>query len=329
MKISVAMCSYNGGRYIEAQLESIAAQERAPDDLVICDDCSSDDTLQIIEGFRRRAAFPVRVVVNHKNLGTSKNFEQAIGLCDGDIILLADQDDVWLPQKLGRIEAAFECNQETGLVLTNAEVVDENLTPLGYDLWRFVGLTKDERRLIEGGRGYSIVLLRAITYGVTMAFHARYKNLILPLPAHQVVFNSPLPIHDTWIALLIAAVARVAVVDEKLTKYRQHAQQQAGAASLTRATQSDSSAWQPLKRDVFESAAATYRALRDRVMTYPQHSLRTEDIQELNTLIAHLEARAHVPHHRLRRVPQVLGELSTGRYHRYANGWRSAVKDLI
>jgi len=329
MKISIAMCSYNGGRYIEAQLESIAAQERAPDELVICDDCSRDDTVQIIEGFARRAAFSVRVIANHKNLGTSKNFEQAISLCEGDVILLADQDDVWLPQKLERIEAAFNCHQETGLVLSNAEVVDENLVPLGYDLWRFSGVTEADRSLIADGRGFGVVLRRSITFGITMAFHARYKNLILPLPAHQAVFNSPLPIHDKWIAMLIAAAGRVTMIDEILTQYRQHAEQQTGAANLARTVQQGSSIWQPLKRDVFESAAATYRAIRDKVMTYPQHTLRAEDIQELNTLIAHLEARARVPRHRLRRVPQVFGELRAGRYHRYANGWRSAVKDLI
>lgn len=329
MKVSIAMCSYNGGRYIEAQLESIAAQERAPDELVVCDDCSGDDTVHLIEGFARRAAFPVRVIANHENLGTSKNFEQAIGLCAGDIILLADQDDIWMPQKLKRIEAAFNCHQETGLVLTNAEVVDERLEPLGYDIWQFAGLAADERRCIEDGRGFRIMLRRSVTFGITMAFHARYKKMILPLPANQAVFNSPLPIHDKWIALIIASVARVGLIEEKLLLYRQHVHQQTGAAQMIRLTQQGASAWQPLVRNVFESAAATYREMRATIAAQPHHLLHSDDLKELDALIAHLEARARVPLHRLKRVPHIVRELGGGGYHRYANGWRSAIKDLM
>src|ERR671927_271278 len=113
-KFSVAMCTYNGARFVREQLASIAAQTRPPDELVVCDDCSTDATLECIREFARTAPFPVRVVENEKNAGSTKNFERAVELCEGDFIALADQDDVWLPEKLQRLEEVL-ANKNTAL----------------------------------------------------------------------------------------------------------------------------------------------------------------------------------------------------------------------
>src|SRR5258708_37621369 len=101
--LSVAMCTYNGARFLPEQLESIAAQTKLPDELVVCDDRSTDGSVEIIRSFAQRAPFEIRLDINANNLGSTKNFEKAIGLCQGEIIALADQDDVWCPQKLSRI----------------------------------------------------------------------------------------------------------------------------------------------------------------------------------------------------------------------------------
>ena len=105
--VSVALCTYNGTRYLKDQIDSIASQTRVPHELVVCDDCSSDDTVKILEAFASRAPFPVRLSVNPTNLGSTKNFAQAIALCRGDIIALCDQDDVWHPAKLERLASVF------------------------------------------------------------------------------------------------------------------------------------------------------------------------------------------------------------------------------
>ena len=87
VRISVAMCTYNGAEFLPAQLESIFAQTRTADEIVVCDDGSTDET---------RSLIPQNVILheNEKKLGTAKNFERAIGLCTGDVIVLSDQDDV-------------------------------------------------------------------------------------------------------------------------------------------------------------------------------------------------------------------------------------------
>src|SRR5271168_1256902 len=97
MRVSVAMCTYNGAAYLEEQLESLALQSFPPEELVVCDDVSTDATPQILDDFARRAPFSVRIVKNSANVGYRRNFEQAIGLCQGEVIALSDQDDFWYP----------------------------------------------------------------------------------------------------------------------------------------------------------------------------------------------------------------------------------------
>lgn len=113
--LSVAMCTYNGEEYLWEQLLSIAEQTRLPDELIVCDDSSTDTTLQILNEFQKMAPFSVRIYCNEAKLGPSKNFEKAITLCSGDVIALSDQDDVWLPRKLERLEKLLEDHLEAGL----------------------------------------------------------------------------------------------------------------------------------------------------------------------------------------------------------------------
>src|SRR4051812_29809463 len=98
--VSVAMATYNGAEFIRDQLRSLALQKRLPDELVVSDDGSTDDTVDILEAFAETAPFPVRISVNRENLGFTRNFERAILGCGGDIIYICDQDDVWFPNKI-------------------------------------------------------------------------------------------------------------------------------------------------------------------------------------------------------------------------------------
>ncbi len=92
-RTSVAMCTFNGGRFLAEQLESIASQTRLPYELVACDDHSTDDTIAILKAFQANAPFPVQIVQNAMRMGSTRNFDQAIGMCSGDFIALCDQDD--------------------------------------------------------------------------------------------------------------------------------------------------------------------------------------------------------------------------------------------
>src|SRR5579872_584318 len=162
MRLSVALCTYNGAAYLPSQLESIAAQERLPDELVATDDCSTDDTLEILEAFAATAPFPVRISRNVANLGFAQNFARAISLCDGDLIALCDQDDVWMPARLGATEAVLAEDADVGLVCSDAELVDADLRPTGETLLGRLGLKPAERELLGGDRGVEVLLHRNV-----------------------------------------------------------------------------------------------------------------------------------------------------------------------
>ncbi|MEJ7615982.1 MAG: glycosyltransferase, partial [Pyrinomonadaceae bacterium] len=152
MKISVAMCTYNGGRYLGEQLASIAWQTRPPDELLVCDDLSSDDSREIVSEFAARAPFSVRLLVNETNLGSTKNFERAIDLCAGDVIALADQDDIWCREKLARMEQVFAFAPEIGLVFSDGELVDERSNRLGRRVWQSLKFTEFEQKSFANGK---------------------------------------------------------------------------------------------------------------------------------------------------------------------------------
>src|SRR5947209_20067608 len=121
MTISVALCTYNGAQYLLNQLTSIEAQTRRPDEVVICDDSSCDGTVELIRSWADAAPFPVRVHVNPRNVGAIKNFERAVSLSCGDLIALADQDDLWYPNKLGVLEQQLGDNPAAGLAFRSEE----------------------------------------------------------------------------------------------------------------------------------------------------------------------------------------------------------------
>src|SRR2546430_3977128 len=262
-QISIALCTCNGELYLREQLESIANQTRLPDEVVVSDDCSTDRTLEIIDDFAATAAFPVRVHVNEQNVGSTKNFERAISLCEGNIIALSDQDDFWFPDKLRRIEDCFAREPQVGLVFADAEVVDEHLLPLGYRLWESIGFDDTRRKLMRTGRALDVLLPGWTVTGATMAFRANFRNLILEIPT-----DLPL-IHDGWIALMISSVSDVSFIEEPLIKYRQHARQQIGAKQRKQegnAPSGSAGVKEALRRrnsysDLIEIATQAYRRL--------------------------------------------------------------------
>lgn len=125
------MATYNGEKYIEAQLNSLATQKHPPVELVICDDGSSDGTLQLIEEFSLTAPFPVIINLNPSNLGYADNFLKAASLCTGEWIAFCDQDDVWLPNRLSDAAKAIAKNDDALLVLQNAFLCREDLSHNG------------------------------------------------------------------------------------------------------------------------------------------------------------------------------------------------------
>lgn len=324
MKTSVAMCTYNGATHLRDQLESIAAQTRLPDELVICDDLSTDGTLAILEAFAGRAPFPVKLHVNESTMGVAGNFGKAIALCTGDIIALSDQDDVWRPDKLGVIHDRFLRAPAVGLVFSDATVADDSLSPREPGLWARVGFDKRQQRLITSGRALDVLVPGWTVTGATMAFRSRFRELCLPLPAEI----APV-IHDGWIALVIAAVAEVGLIEEPLITYRQHSSQQIGAPRPVPAPAAPGGLTALRRVTLYAHLLATLRALRQRLSAHADMVDVRAAHRTVDGMLRHYEGRGTLPRRRLQRLPVVLRELTTGRYHRYGRGLRSALKDFV
>ena len=139
------MCTFDGADYVRAQLDSIAAQSQPPEEIVVCDDRSNDDTAQIVRDFAASANFPVRIEINERRLGPLANFGKAIGLCRGDVVFLSDQDDIWKPHKMARMLElldSIERQHETPLpilVHSDLEVVGPALEPLDSSFMHYPG----------------------------------------------------------------------------------------------------------------------------------------------------------------------------------------------
>src|SRR5262249_2307786 len=125
VKISVALCTYNASEHLPFLLESLLRLDRLPDEMIACDDSSTTGTAELLREFSSRASFPVEMHVNPSRIGSSRNFESAIGRCRGDVIALCDHDDRWKPAKLSRIESAFREESERGLVISDGDLLCE------------------------------------------------------------------------------------------------------------------------------------------------------------------------------------------------------------
>ena len=235
--ISIALAAYNGARYVREQLDSFAAQRRLPDELVVCDDASTDGTAEQVECFAKGAPFEVRLERNPRTLTTTPNFEKAISLCRGDLIFLSDQDDVWLPEKLDEMAGHFEAHPEAGGLVCNGSVCGPDLESLGHSLWEALWFRASEQRLVREGRAIDVFVKHVVASANTLAFRATFRDLVLPFP----------DLHDcaeAWTATLIAAVADFHILDRELIRYRLHGENQFGSHRFNLREQIALARWQ-------------------------------------------------------------------------------------
>lgn len=201
MRISIAMATYNGAIHIQEQLDSFLAQTRQPDELVVCDDGSSDATLDILGRFRGKAQFSVSIFRNSTNLGFTKNFEKALSNCSGDLILLSDQDDVWFANKVDVLEKAFLANPEKLVAIHDGKLVDEEL------VWHGATILG---QVIAGFGSKNFLATGALT-----ALRREFLSYTLPIPDGIVG-------HDVWLHNIAQLVNTRFIIDQPLQSIRRH-----------------------------------------------------------------------------------------------------------
>jgi glycosyltransferase involved in cell wall biosynthesis len=309
------MATCEGARFVDAQLASIAAQTRPPDELVVCDDASRDDTFARVERFAAETGIEVRLQRNPSRLGITANFESAISLCTGDIIFLADQDDVWSPEKIAILEAVLAEHPESGAVFSNGEIVDAGLEPLGATLWQALGFDEREQRLVSEGRAFEVFLRHVVAAGTTLAFRASFRDRALPFPPLR-------SCHDAFTAFIISACSRVEIVSTPLIRYRVHDENQIGIRQLGFRAQL-AKAREQVASEAFQYAVDFFEAARMRLT-----EAQPEVLSGIDEKIAHMRCRAEMSPRLSGRLGPILDEARAGRYRRYSYGLKSIAQDL-
>lgn len=323
--LSIALCTYNGAAFVEEQLRSILDQSLRPDEIVVSDDGSTDDTLDVIAGVfaawrneHADAAVALRIVRNPAPLGVTANFEQALAACTGDLIALSDQGDLWHPHRLERMVAEFTRRPELQLLHTDARLVDTDGRPLGANLLRTLGVSASDRSAVHGGHAIDALLRRNIVTGATMMLRRELLQRARPFPAAWV--------HDEWLAVVAAATGTVDLLDEPLIDYRQHAGNLIGASSLDAAGKLARLRAPRTARN--ERLLARAAALHDRAPgLVPTPSGDT--VEKIDAKLAHERMRSALPAARVRRVLPVVREWRTGRYAKYGLGLQDLLRDLV
>ena len=222
MKISVAFIVYNGANYMRTQLDSILAQTHKVDEIIVCDDASSDNTKEIIEEYKNKYPDLFYIHYNNKNIGPTKNIEKAIQVCTGDIILLSDQDDYWETNKVGTIVKWFEVNPTMNGVFTNGSLMNSNeKLDSKYGLWDVMSFPNKAIKNSEDLKLYINTVENSVT-GATLAIRNNLPFLKQPFPVIKYL------VHDRWLAINLAETNSLGVLEEKLIHYRIHSEQAIG-----------------------------------------------------------------------------------------------------
>jgi glycosyltransferase involved in cell wall biosynthesis len=342
--ISIALSTYNGSRYLAEQLESIADQRRLPDELVVADDASTDGTLGIVTDFIHRAPFPVRLFRSPANQGLLKNFERAISKCRGELILLSDQDDVWLPEKIERFEEAFTKSADALACFSDAQMVDGELRPIGMTVWEKENFLPVERAMAAAGKLDLVLLRHNVVQGASLGFRRELTEIILPIPES---LDSRVWVHDGWIATCVAVLGRAKLIDEPLIRYRIHGANAVGnsvrpevvpkslAWMLTKLADVTLRRKRPLSRlretedtinHVDRHWLGVMQALDERV---PPNARTIRLHRLLRDRMAHASNRISLAKSEDGRMGRIAGDLLRGRYHRWSEGFIGAVRDLL
>lgn len=321
LRTSVVMCTYNGAAYLREQCESLLAQSRLPDELIIADDASSDTTPSDIDAFSLQcseAGVAVVVCLRQENVGFVENFAGAMALATGDIVFLCDQDDIWYANKLKNMIACFETQPDLTLLFSDARLVDAAGESLGQTLFGALELQPWEWRDLTSGEGFPVLLRRAVVTGAAAAFRRSLIALALPVP--------PGWIHDEWLATVGSMVGRIAPFASPQIDYRQHGGNQIGMRRRTLAMR---------LRDIFiprnmllEVGLKRMDGLQARFGTDPNAPEKWRSL--LKDRMAHYEQRIRIGERaRVTRLLRVVSEWRTGRYQTYSNGVSSVIRDLL
>ena len=221
--IDILLATYNGEKYITEQIDSILNQTHKNIRLIISDDCSKDKTIEILKEYEKKDN-RIKLYLQQKNLGVVKNIEFLLKKVENKYYMLADQDDVWLPEKAEKSLEKLK-QEQVDFVFGDLEVVDKDLKTMYPSFGDFMLLNRKINKYINS---YKLNYLYNCVTGCTILAKKETIEKMLPLPQ-----KSKFLIHDYWMGLMSSIYGKVAYVPEKYIKYRQHGDNQVGTDKIS------------------------------------------------------------------------------------------------
>lgn len=224
MIVSVALCTYNGANFVEKQIWSILNQTMSVNEIVVCDDGSDDNTMQILEELLKETTIAFRVFRNERRLGPSRNFKRALELCQGDIVFLSDQDDIWKENKVQVVVDWFKENPTKTVVFSDADLIDEKGSLITkQSLWDCIGFSSEAQESFNAGFGVELFCCENRATGAAMAVRRDYA-----VNSRFVDVCNEIILHDGALAMLTLGDDSLGFIPERLTQYRCHGNQTVG-----------------------------------------------------------------------------------------------------
>ncbi|WP_240470962.1 glycosyltransferase family 2 protein [Schaalia suimastitidis] len=310
----MALCTHNGARYVAEQVTSILNQTRQVHEIVLGDDASTDNTIDIVQTLV--AGSNIRLVIRHHDpaLRVAANFSDAIGATTGDVIILCDQDDLWYPTK---VEHLVEALQDADLVHSDARLVNGEGKPISGLLLDELKASRWERGNLMDGDALAVLLRRSMVTGATAAVRGPFARAMMPVPDGW--------IHDEWLAICAATAGRLTLIPEVLTDYRQHGGNQIGAKK--------ESVIARVRRMMAPDPVDDHRRItraRTAAQVLPARGIGTrKEWERLQAAYVHQQFRMALPLARLRRIWPIMREYVTGGYRHYSRGILTAARDFV
>jgi hypothetical protein len=333
-RVSVVLATYQGAEFLGTQLESLQRLDPAPDEFVIVDDASSDDTPALLRAFAERSTVPVTLMLRDEHLGTWATFDEGLRAATGDLLVICDQDDRWHRNKIGVLLAAMADRPDALMAFSDARLIDADGRLIGRSRWRVAGFTPPHVQMVALDPFGQLLSHQAVS-GCTMAVRAELLPVMLPFP-DDIHPGLPRMMYDRWMSLLAACAAPVVTVPERLIDYRIHRGQQIGIPAL------------PIRRVLPRSALFGAQFLhgqgevRRRMQYHVAHldeiekrleaSMldRPEALARLRAARAHLVLRSSLDRKRRQRIRPVAEELRRiDGYRRFSFGVVSAAADVV
>ncbi|NBB31405.1 glycosyltransferase family 2 protein [Cellulophaga sp. BC115SP] len=324
--ISVALCTYNGAKYLGEQLESILNQTRSVNEIVICDDRSTDATADIVKAFQDKAPFPIYFYRNDSQLGSTKNFEKCLQLCQGDIIFLCDQDDYWMPEKVEKLVDYLEKNPQQQMVFSDAGMMDEKSERIAGNIWQEVMFDDNMQKIWQAGGAAQILYKGYVVTGATVALRKSALSKMLPFPTSVKDL-----IHDAWMSISLALKNQIGFVNEELILYRRHSAQQVGFGGGGEAVSFKQRFSRPRAEKLLPIQEELYR-LESTLALLKQHypEVPASQFAKLESHRDFVKFRLELPENRLLRIFPVTLKFLTGKYYDpQKHWWKTLLGDII